>query len=129
VDEIVDNRQFPVEEMWITRELSTGPSYPQNYPQVYPQILPLLSTGLSTAFMILKQYKAIIHGLANIFIHKRRCLSTGSVDKSKNLWTKDQELSTSSPEPVDSLWITFDRYAYQSVTRCCEILPLWRRGK
>jgi len=35
--------------MWISRDLSTGWSFPQNYPQVYPQILPLLSTGLSTA--------------------------------------------------------------------------------
>jgi hypothetical protein len=48
VDKIVDKQPLPVEEMWITRELSTVPGYPHNSPQVYPQILPLLSTGLST---------------------------------------------------------------------------------
>src|SRR5918995_46283 len=42
VDKNVDNPEFLVDEMWITRELSTGQSYPHFYPQVYPQILPLL---------------------------------------------------------------------------------------
>ena len=51
VDETVDNSRELVDEMWITRELSTASSSPQNYPQVYPQISPLLSTSLSTGSM------------------------------------------------------------------------------
>jgi hypothetical protein len=38
VDKIVDNPRIPVDELWITRELSTGHGSPQFYPQVYPQI-------------------------------------------------------------------------------------------
>jgi hypothetical protein len=54
VDKNVDNPRFPVDELWISGELSTGWSCPQFYPQVYPQILPLLSTGLSTGISRIK---------------------------------------------------------------------------
>jgi hypothetical protein len=54
VDKNVDNPRFPVDELWISGELSTGWSCPQFYPQVYPQIIPLLSTGLSTGIYSIK---------------------------------------------------------------------------
>jgi hypothetical protein len=74
VDKIVNNRRKPVEEMWITGELSTAQSCPQKYPQSYPQFLPLLSTGLSTGHIPNIVYFAenvgpdveIIHSIATI---------------------------------------------------------------
>ena len=79
VDESVDKSQIPVDGMWISRDLSTGWSFPQNYPQVYPQILPLLSTGLSTAHDPRPT-------TTRRFVHNVRNLSTTSVDKFANLW-------------------------------------------
>jgi hypothetical protein len=38
VDKIVDNPLIPVDELWITHDLSTGRGSPQVYPQVYPQV-------------------------------------------------------------------------------------------
>ncbi len=58
VDKNVDNWRFLVEEMWISRDLSTACSYPQNFPQSYPQIIPLLSTGLSTGRIAYTAYNA-----------------------------------------------------------------------
>jgi hypothetical protein len=81
VDGNVDNSRFPVEEMWITHELSTASSCPQNYPQTYPQILPLLSTGLSTTHIAIWRYISIIYDDSDIFIHIYGDVSTVFVDK------------------------------------------------
>jgi hypothetical protein len=70
-----------VEEMWITHELSTASSCPQNYPQTYPQILPLLSTGLSTTHIAMWRYISIIYDAKDIFIHIYGDVSTVFVDK------------------------------------------------
>jgi hypothetical protein len=81
VEENVDNSRLSVEEMWITHELSTALSCPQNYPQTYPQILPLLSTGLSTTHIAIWRYISIRYGATDAFIHIYGDVSTVFVDK------------------------------------------------
>jgi hypothetical protein len=105
VDKIVDNQCFPVEEMWITRDLSTTSIYPQNLPQVYPQLLPLLSTGLSTSHIRNIRYIGPVYDELYVFIHKTGILSTIFVDKFRFSLMEKGELSTGSwrscGQPVD----------------------------
>ncbi len=115
VDKNVDNSRIPVDKMWISLELSTGKTYPQNYPQVYPQFLPLLSTGLSTSYIVIHSCTASIYGYPYKVFHSSVGLSTSSVDKSLYLWIKIWRLSTFSVQPVDRLWITS---AFSTDFRC-----------
>jgi hypothetical protein len=93
--------------MWITRDLSTAPSYPQNLPQVYPQILPLLSTGLSTSHIRKARYIDPIYGEMYVCIHNSGILSTIFVDKFRFPLTERGELSTGSwrscGQPVNNI--------------------------
>ena len=75
VDKIVDNSPQPVDELWITRELSTGSGYPQKYPQVYPQIVPPL------IHRFIHSRPAPHRPATGQFIHNVEHLSTEPVDK------------------------------------------------
>ena len=125
VDKNVDNPQIPVDRMWITQDLSTSKTYPQNYPQVYPQISPLLSTGLSTSYIVIHSCTAPIYGCPYKVFHSLSKLSTSSVDKSSYLWTKTWRLSTGLVQPVDRLWITSTYFT----DICCNVSSLEGRGR
>src|SRR5919107_139093 len=93
--------------MWISRGLSTAPTYPQNLPQVYPQILPLLSTGLSTSHIRKIRYVDSIYDKMYVFIHNSGILSTIFVDKFRFPLLEKGELSTGSwgscGQPVNNI--------------------------
>ena len=125
VDKNVDNSRIPVDKMWISLELSTSKTYPQNYPQVYPQFLPLLSTGLSTSYIVICSYIAFTYELSYKVFHSWVKLSTSSVDKSSYLWTKIWRLSTVSMQLVDRLWITFTYF----IDICYDVGPLEGRDE
>ncbi len=118
VDKNVDNPDSSVDGLWISDELSTGWSYPQNYPQVYPQILPLLSTGLSTSRMTIYSFNNSEYSPVRSVIHKPALLSTETVDNSLKLWIDFGSLSTVSRRVVDRLLISRELYALKSL-QCC----------
>ena len=101
VDKNVDNPRFPVDELWITRELSTGWSYPQFYPQVYPQ-----------ASLHSNATNCLNYLFSADFIHSLGDLSTEPVDKWSRLWKLSGELSTGRRCPVDKVWIEYTFNAY-----------------
>src|SRR5215210_4517132 len=105
--------------MWISRELSTTPSYPQNHPQVYPQILPLLSTGLSTGHICKTRYIVPIYDGLYIFIHNTSILSTIFVDNPVFLQMKQGELSTGSWRSCGRLVDKIRHICLCSVTKSC----------
>jgi hypothetical protein len=112
VDKNVDNPGFPVDELWISVELSTGLSCPQFYPQVYPQITPLLSTIHPQVFIDANVTTCLNSSFFAVFIHSLEELSTTSVDKWTWLWKISDDLSTRRRLPVDRLWTEYAFDAY-----------------
>jgi hypothetical protein len=115
VDKIVDNSRIPVDELWITRELSTGRGFPLFSPQVYPQIRPLLSTGLSTTQRLAGGW----------VVHNARHLSTASADKSAPLWIIIGEVIHIQAKPCG--WVV-DRSSLIFLFAVTMSLP-WREGE